>query len=174
MTQINVIKIPCTSAIATALSFDSNNSPFCNLFDESNNLVLPIVPGGYSRTNIGPALEVVSGFVSNRVKTSTRLFKFSYIIDDARDEIRMAIEALIANATNERGRYKAITILDYIFVETLADKAQGYTLRYGALEIETIGGTVNYIDGDPTSRRIGTGHKIEFTESTRRPYGAIA
>jgi hypothetical protein len=173
MTQINVIKIPCTPAIAAALAFDTANSPFCNLFDASNNLVIPIVPGAYSRTNIGPPLEVVSGFVSNRVKWANRQIQVEYVIDDARDEIRMACEALISNATAIRGFYSAITIYDFCCVETLSDKAQGYTIRRGAMEIETVGGTANYLSNTPTGRRLGTGHKIKLIESNRRSYPAI-
>lgn len=174
MATVNVIKIPCTPAIATALAFDTNNSPFCNLFDNSNNLVLPVLPGGYTRTNTGPALEVVGGFASNRVKWANRQIQIEYQIDDGRDEIRMACEALIANATAARGIYQAIAIYDFCFVETLADKAQGYTIRVGAMEVESTGGTVSYVDGVPTGRRIGTGHLIRFIETTRRGYTAIA
>jgi hypothetical protein len=173
LTQINVIKIPCTPSIASALAVDTNNAPFCNLFDVSNNLVIPIVPGAYSRKNTGPAVEVASGFTSNRVKWATRQIEINYLIDDARDEIRMACEALIANATAVRGVYTSITIYDFCFVETVADKAQGYTIRQGAMEIETEGGTVNYLDGVPTGRRLGTGHKLRFVETSRRGYAAI-
>ena len=171
--QTNVIKIPCTPSIVTALNFDAGNTPFCQLFDVSNNLVLPIVPGAYSRKNIGPALEVASGFTSNRVKWANRQIEINYLIDDARDEIRMACEALIANATAARGVYTSITIYDFVFVETLGDKAQGYTIRQGAMEIETEGGTINYLDNTPTGRRLGTGHRLRFIEAARRAYAFI-
>jgi hypothetical protein len=171
--QTNVIKIPCTPAIVAALNFDFGNTPYCQLFDNSNNLVLPLVPGAYSRKNIGPALEVASGFISNRVKWANRQIEINYLIDDARDEIRMACEALIANATAARGVYTSITIYDFVFVETLGDKAQGYTIRQGAMEIETEGGTINYLDNTPTGRRLGTGHRLRFIETTRRAYAFI-
>ena len=171
--QINVIKIPCTSSIATALGFDVNNSPYCNLFDNSNNLVIPIIPGAYSRKNIGPAVEVASGFTSNRVKWANRQIEITYQIDDARDEIRLACDALISNATAVRGVYTSITIYDFVFAETLADKNQGYTIRQGAMEIETEGGTLNYLDNTPTGRRLGTGHRLRFIEATRRSYVSI-
>lgn len=169
MAQIsNVIKIPCTPSIASALAFDNNNSPFCNLFDADNNLTLPIVPGAYSRKNTGPAIEVVGGFSSNRIKWANRQIEINYLIDDARDEIRLACEALIANATAVRGVYKAIIIYDFCFVESLADKERGYTIRQGAMEIETEGGTIN-LEG----RRLGTGHKLRFVETMRRGYATI-
>jgi len=173
MTQINVIKIPCTPAIATALNFDAGNAPYCSLFDGANNLVLPVQPASCRRTNTGEAPSLRDGFISSRVVMPSRRIQIEYTIDDAREEIRWACEALIANATAIAGTYTAITLYDYVFLEAYQDKAQGYTLRRGIMEIESNGGSINYLANDPTSRRLGLGHTLKFTETSRRPYPAI-
>ena len=169
MPFVNSLVIPTNPAIAAAYGSFGSLPDGCDLFDESNNLILRVQPTAYKKLTQGN-IELKDGFTSAFALSPTRRIGFEVTIADDRAEIEDVLNALMNSAIADPTAISAITVLDYVRPETIDRYNTGYTIRQGIFtEITAESGTVMAEVGGFTGRRYGNGGlRLTFQEFTRR------
>ncbi len=165
---LNRLIFPIPSDIVDLYIADDNN---VGLFDEENNLILPIAREDYIPQDNSES-GVIVGWQRSFVNFSLANYQFEATSRDCRQTIYYVLKALqsLSESTSidQAGAYPLITCLDYHNdwdYKTMTRSTTGYVERKGVIKVTLQNGSFAN-STNPLDMKWGAGVKINFTEIT--------
>ena len=172
MGKLNKIIVPLPAGFKTPYEFPET----ANLFD-GDNLVLHVPRGNYNapqvidkdiRLGINTAAEVVTNnFYVPTIDVPDQRSVIALLLRDLQKIGNIETQGITVNYSSKKERF--MVILDYHRYDTVADYAQGYTLRVGVMNVEDRKGSFR----SRTNLNYNRGTRINYTHTHDIVSGAL-